>query len=644
MDALDILGTCDKLYSLDLRGNPIEKGLTAFSQSDEAGKGYREVVMYHTPNLKVLDGSHLHFTLVDASFIAEATTFVTLYLSKYGLEGGEDVSESVGRSSLQVPWQTPLGSPTPVQSDTSSSLTQTGMSFAGAPSALLRGRRGKAMSAPVFDNPRQLLMEVEEERGEQASSSQADNKVRKHRRSRKKMLTSSSLGVLPSSERKHRDVSNQSPSPTDPLHQEDDEGSEEGEATGLMEAWRASRPCSSDDALPSRHSNLELVASNWDLASPEVAQSPNTRSSRGMQGERFMPATSLSFEAETRPHSAHTSTPASAPSFLMMQGLGDSPSKGLEPSCDDIDLSLKSVQRQFSGQHRRRKHRGRGWQNGALDFNQGDKLFVAPDTSASSWSVDKANGVLKPCFNSKHSKNSIEEVEDEDSDSESQQVTRASLKARAQAMISPGTTPTVAQKSRPMSRVSRAFLASHDSDDDAGAVVSSVKSPNKAEEDDRNSGAPQAAGQLGFNLESSLQAIEQWTDISELSERKQKKLLQASNNKQREAALLSVKPHALLAPPPMAIPEATNDSVVRKSAVFRECQNKVDGGAGLSDEELVAMLQQPPKHVPALRTREAFRSFFSGFSTSRMKSLLEAACADEKKVEKRYNLVKDLLI
>jgi hypothetical protein len=705
MDSLEILGTCDKLYSLCLRGNPMEKGLSAFARSN-AGKGYREVVMYHIPNLKVLDGSHLQFILVDASFISESLAYLTAYVSEHELELATDLEiKPLSSVASSDPWLAPLGQRTPTGSlrqlsddidsvsshlsDASSSLTQTGLSFAGAPSALLRGRKGRNpalfASVPLTSmNNSEVLKEIDEERkiGALANATLDVTKQVKKRRSKSKKqnLTSTSLDLLPS--RSSRNLNNQSPSPTELMKQNElkqskhdfDEGGEEEEydpmmrgSGGLMEAWRASRPCSSNDALPKTRALDLTPTASWEISSPEVAQSPNTHKSRIGRDRGLLPAASLSFESEAMPHSAHTtSTYASVPAFLMFN---NSPLKReeAEPSCDDIDISFKSVQRQFSGQHRRRKHRGRGWQN-QLEFQE--KLFVAPDVSAESWSLDKANGVLKPRYSSKEK---IEEEEDSSSENEeSQALTRANLKARAQAISD---RPVSAQKP-----TRRSFLNLHSDsgeDEEEGNAVkegtssvtsslamalkqTSVKIEQDDDDDDaRKAGAStaNAAGQLGFDLQSSLMAIEQWTDISELSQRKQKKIQEAAQNKQREAALLAVKPSLLLAPPmslttPLALPAPeTSDDVVRKSAVFRECHAapndetllQLGEGSELSDEDLIEMLKLPPKHVPQLRTRDAFRSFFKGFSCERMRRLLVAACPDEKKVEKRFDLVKDLL-
>ena len=62
------------------------------------------------------------------------------------------------------------------------------------------------------------------------------------------------------------------------------------------------------------------------------------------------------------------------------------------------------------------------------------------------------------------------------------------------------------------------------------------------------------------------------------------------------------------------------------------------------------MLRRPPKLSPELRTKSAFRVFFTGMDRKRMKLLLEAAYADETsgewrdKVDKRLTLLEDVLV
>lgn len=72
-------------------------------------------------------------------------------------------------------------------------------------------------------------------------------------------------------------------------------------------------------------------------------------------------------------------------------------------------------------------------------------------------------------------------------------------------------------------------------------------------------------------------------------------------------------------------------------------------GLEVDDRSLVEMLRRPPKHVPQLRTREAFRDFFRGMPTRRMQALLMQAYTDKapeeagEKVAKRMDLLRDVL-
>ena len=67
------------------------------------------------------------------------------------------------------------------------------------------------------------------------------------------------------------------------------------------------------------------------------------------------------------------------------------------------------------------------------------------------------------------------------------------------------------------------------------------------------------------------------------------------------------------------------------------------------ENELILMLQKPPRDVPQLKTKVAFKSFFAGMERSKMEYLLYAANKElgirdmEKKVMKRMDLLKDVL-
>jgi len=74
------------------------------------------------------------------------------------------------------------------------------------------------------------------------------------------------------------------------------------------------------------------------------------------------------------------------------------------------------------------------------------------------------------------------------------------------------------------------------------------------------------------------------------------------------------------------------------------------GGEALaqSDEALISLLSQRPKHVPQLKSRDAFRSYFHGISQLRMQRLLRLAFASldeqsrEDKVAKRLALLRGI--
>lgn len=88
----------------------------------------------------------------------------------------------------------------------------------------------------------------------------------------------------------------------------------------------------------------------------------------------------------------------------------------------------------------------------------------------------------------------------------------------------------------------------------------------------------------------------------------------------------------------------------------RERPGSTGGGAQVlgeayfqPDDELVHMLQQRPKHVPAIRTREGFRRYFRGLPRARVLRLLHRAYASlpdgdrDAKVAKRIGLLDGLL-
>lgn len=80
-------------------------------------------------------------------------------------------------------------------------------------------------------------------------------------------------------------------------------------------------------------------------------------------------------------------------------------------------------------------------------------------------------------------------------------------------------------------------------------------------------------------------------------------------------------------------------------------RNSTGNGSELSDNELVEMLNRPPKTTFALRTKSNFQDFFRGMESARMRMLLERAYEGESdevkrkhKVERRMDLLKDVLL
>lgn len=53
--------------------------------------------------------------------------------------------------------------------------------------------------------------------------------------------------------------------------------------------------------------------------------------------------------------------------------------------------------------------------------------------------------------------------------------------------------------------------------------------------------------------------------------------------------------------------------------------NDIGEGVLMSDNDLIIMLQKPPKSIPQLRTKSSFQSFFRGMDMKRMTKLLETA-------------------
>lgn len=96
--------------------------------------------------------------------------------------------------------------------------------------------------------------------------------------------------------------------------------------------------------------------------------------------------------------------------------------------------------------------------------------------------------------------------------------------------------------------------------------------------------------------------------------------------------------------------DGTNKQAVEKHPLPGN-NTQFGDGTKLSDNELIEMLNRPPKTTYALRTKSNFQEFFRGMKSDRMQLLLEKAYEGEEnsakrrdKVEKRMELLHDVLI
>lgn len=92
-------------------------------------------------------------------------------------------------------------------------------------------------------------------------------------------------------------------------------------------------------------------------------------------------------------------------------------------------------------------------------------------------------------------------------------------------------------------------------------------------------------------------------------------------------------------------------NVTEKKSVPGLKNNSCGGATDLTDNELIEMLNKPPKTTYALRTKSNFQEFFRGMDAQRMKALLERAYSGEdnvakrqEKVVKRMELLRDVLV
>jgi len=106
--ALEVLGTCGKLYRLEFEHNPLISALLAcFKITDDA---YRRVVSHYVPTLRVLDGSHLSqadrlsLDETQLSILADEVANWQGNRSSQRIENIQEIKEE------KAPWQQVLGS------------------------------------------------------------------------------------------------------------------------------------------------------------------------------------------------------------------------------------------------------------------------------------------------------------------------------------------------------------------------------------------------------------------------------------------------------------------------------------------------------------------------------------------------------
>jgi len=209
LDSLEILGSCTLLYSLDLTETPLEQCCRVHPDC------YRPVVMHHIPQLRVLDGTHVTnaerkacLPLPDSVISLAAGRLARAQELRAGEAQQDHAGEGTGQafdfggatglhaSSLPspstataAPWEQPLGRPGASSTgrfgstilardvsndhvtsllDASSDLTiGTDLTFAGAPTSIMRDRRRQAGKVRGSQTGRQVRA------GERAAPAQA---------------------------------------------------------------------------------------------------------------------------------------------------------------------------------------------------------------------------------------------------------------------------------------------------------------------------------------------------------------------------------------------------------------------------------------------------------------------------------------
>lgn len=757
LNSLEVLGTCSLLYSVDLQANPIA-----------SIPRYRELIHFFAPQIRVLDGRHSakpdRVLLPDEASdeVEVAIGAATTFLEQLDLDatdtdatvkaqhplggdsggGSATLAAAEAEKPVALPWERPLGRPVSrsLQADgraasgrfgstatsrsaedfdrlmdaTSDLTLGTALTFAGAPIAVMRRRRGKGAEPSVPDSVVATLDrcdQVVSERMAAAATAPEDDLVASPAPS-----PSSELLAHPSSSLRSN-------------HRPSSGLSAEGE--GDSERWGS--------AVPSGRKELFVATGAADLAMPAAlsaaspvmardgrrAQSAHARSRPGGSSRSGFDSLSMSFDVgddsapstnqtrspsalaaavadgprpssgdqhqhherrpQPRPHTAHTSNPGSRPVFL--DNLFHPGSAKLHADAPPLAAAAAV---DFSAQQRRRsRHRGRSsglpgpsapssseagedgprlWSttrpsstNSFNSFGSGggdDAEPVVQTDSSRTLRSGRGKGPARPPLAPRPG---IRWRATSDSESESDgevdiAVTRKGLKARAAA----------ADKAVPSPSGVAAGTA-------AAATTSWAPKAGWGEDADVSKGLSERAGsRLGFNLQVSLAKIGQWSEGITTEDdaeagglgglgivTRSTILAQCSEPPTGEDVEVGVSTgvgQEVAAEPQPAptrshreaaeqLPEAQHKPSIRPPALRSATGPALD----MSDQELVAMLRRPPKHVPQLRTRDGFRRFFAGMPQAHMRALLQHAYDDReaadaaKRVAKRMDLVADLL-
>ena len=159
-----------------------------------------------------------------------------------------------------------------------------------------------------------------------------------------------------------------------------------------------------------------------------------------------------------------------------------------------------------------------------------------------------------------------------------------------------------------------------------------------------------AGMQLGFDLRGSLANISTWIEESDDEDNSSAGSGDRGGCASKAAASSALLSREALLQQCQAAVGGAQESDEAASDIERDIPYEKGPANAMSDKELIGLLKQQPKDVPQMRTRESFRRFFARMKKDRMEFLLRAANVHketkdaDKKVAKRLSLVSDVLL